>query len=99
MFGLGKVETTVGAGVSNVKRVLSLSTPPTALFVPALISIWYVVACGNRTSGSNSTVRVPIQRQWPFGVGVSITGTIAAASSCEVTPTIGWLNVTESSGA
>src|SRR6185503_9727209 len=56
-------------------------------------------ACGNRTSGSNKIVRVPIQRQRPFGSGVSFTGVTAAASSCDVTATIGWLNVTDSSGA
>ena len=79
--------------------VPSLRTPPFALFVPAAISTWYVVACGNRTSGSNSSVRVPIQRHVPFGVGTSFTGTLAAASSCDVTATIGCENVTLSSGA
>ena len=59
----------------------------------------YVVAIGKRTSGSNKIVRVPIQRQRPFGVGVSFTGVVVAASSCDVTATIGELNVTESSGA
>ena len=59
----------------------------------------YVVACGNRISGSNRTVRVPIHRQLPFGCGVSFTGVVPAASPCEVTATIGWLNVTLSSGA
>ena len=65
-----------GAGVSNVNFTPSLSTPPVALFVPAGTSTLYVVACGNRTSGSNSIVRVPIQRQRPFGVGVSFTGIV-----------------------
>src|SRR5206468_3285994 len=66
---------------------------------PAGISTVYVVACGKRTSGSKSSVRVPIQRQWPLGVGVSVTGTVAAASPCEVTATIGCENVIDSCGA
>jgi len=44
-------------------------------------------------------VRVPIQRQWPGGCGDTRTGVAAAASACDVTATIGWLNVTLSSGA
>jgi len=44
-------------------------------------------------------VRVPIQRHLPGGVGVSVAGCTPAASSCEVTATIGWLNVIDSSGA
>src|SRR5262249_46035777 len=75
------------------------STPPLADFVPAGISTLYVVACGNRTSGSNTIVRVPIHRQRPFGFGDSLTGVVADASACDVTAIIGWLNVTLSSGA
>src|SRR5262245_11481011 len=91
---LGQLFTSVGGGVSNENFTTSLSTPPVALFVPAGISTWYVVACGNRTSGSNKIVRVPIQRQRPFGSGDSFTGRTAAASSCDVTATIGCENVT-----
>ena len=35
----------------------------------------------------------------PFGCGVNFTGVDAAASVCDVTAIIGWLNVTLSSGA
>ncbi len=82
-------------------NVLALaSVAPVALFVPAGISTLNVVACGRRMSGLNSTVRVPIQRQRPCGgCGVSTTGVVAAASCCDVTATIGWLNVTLTSGA
>src|SRR4030095_8526505 len=72
---------------------------PAALLVPAGTSTWYVVACGNRTFGSNRIVRVPIHRQLPGGCGVSFTGVVAEASACDVTAIIGWLNVTLSSGA
>jgi hypothetical protein len=58
-----------------------------------------VVACGNRTCGSNKIVRVPIQRHLPAGVGVSLTGWTCAASPCEVTATIACEKVTVSSGA
>src|SRR5688500_11332348 len=95
----GQLDTTVGAGVSNVNLVAAFSAPPFADLVPAGTSTVYVVACGNRTSGSNRIVRVPIQRQLPFGCGASFTGVTPAASPCDVTATIGWLNVTESSGA
>jgi hypothetical protein len=44
-------------------------------------------------------VRVPIHRHLPLGCGVSFTGVVFAASSCDVTATIGCENVTESSGA
>ncbi len=76
-----------------------MSTLPVADFVPAGISTWYVVACGNRITGSNSSVRVPTQRHAPGGCGVSFTGCTFAASSCDVTATIAWLNVTCSCGA
>src|SRR4029453_15909124 len=54
---------------------------------------------GKRPSGSKTTVFVPSQRQWPPGWGVSFTGTVVAASSCEVTATIGCEKVTLSSRA
>jgi hypothetical protein len=79
--------------------VAAFSTPPLTDLVPAGTSTVYVVACGNRISGSNSTVRVPSQRQLPLGCGVSFTGCTPAASPCEVTATIGWLNVMLISGA
>src|ERR1041384_8128555 len=91
--------TMLGGGVSNVNRLAAFSAPPVALRVPAGTSTVYVVACGKRTSGSNRIVRVPIQRHLPGGCGVSLTGVVCAASLCEVTATIGWLNVTLSSGA
>ena len=81
----------------NLTGCASLS--PLALAVPAGTSTAYVVACGNRTSGSKTIVRVPIQRHLPRGCGDSATGVAAAASVCEVTATIGWLNVTLSWGA
>jgi hypothetical protein len=89
----------VGAGVSNVNFVAVFSTPPVALFVPTGTSTLYVVACGKRMSGSNSTVRVPIQRQLPFGCGLSTSGTVAAAASWLVTAIIACENVTDSVGA
>src|SRR6185503_2843231 len=98
-FEPGYDDTRPGAGVSNVNRLAALSTPPVALLVPSGTSTLYVVACGNRISGSNRIVRVPIHRHLPRGSGVSLTGVTAAASFCEVTATIGWLNVTLSSGA
>src|SRR5204862_247554 len=79
--------------------VAPASAPPAVDVVPAGTSTEYVVAIGKRPAGSNSTVFVPTQRHWPFGVGVSFTGCTPAASPCEVTATIGWLNVTLSSGA
>src|SRR5436853_7786423 len=95
----GYIWTTVGGGVSNVNFTAFLSSLPVALLVPAGISTWYVVACGNRTTGSNNSVRVPIHRHLPAGVGVSLTGTVAAASSCDVTATIACEHVTDSCGA
>src|SRR3954447_7953385 len=50
-------------------------------------------------SGGHTIVRVPIHRQLPGGCGETWTGATCAASSCDVTATIGWLNVTLSSGA
>src|SRR5215471_10936155 len=88
-----------GGGVVNVNFLACLSTLPSALLVPFGISTVYVVACGKRTSGSKSSVLVPIQRQRPLGVGVSVTGTFAAASAREVTATIGCENVIDSCGA
>src|SRR5262245_13100277 len=88
-----------GGGVSNVNFVAALSAAPLALFAPAGTSTVYVVAIGKRTSGSNRIVRVPIQRHLPLGCGESLTGVVFAASSCDVTATIGALNVTLSSGA
>src|SRR5215510_2447359 len=88
-----------GAGVSNWNATPLASLMPVALVVPDGISTLYVVACGNRTSGSNRSVRVPIQRHLPLGVGDSFTGTVVAASSCDVTAIIGCENVTDSCGA
>src|SRR2546430_15275249 len=87
----GRVRKEILPGLAGLPRV--------ALVVPAGISTLYVVACGKRTSGSNTIVRVPIQRHAPLGCGESFTGVVAAASPCEVTATLGWLNVTASSGA
>src|SRR5258705_8009271 len=95
----GYISTTVAGGVSNVNLTAFLSSLPVALLVPAGISTWYVVACGNRTTGSNRIVRVPIQRHLPAGVGFNVTGTTLAASSCEVTATIARENMTHRCGA
>jgi hypothetical protein len=95
----GYCATIFGAGVSNENETAFFSVCPVALFVPSGIVILYVVDCGKRGSGSNRIVRVPIQRHLPFGCGSSFTGWVFAASSCDVTATRGWLNVTLSSGA
>jgi hypothetical protein len=85
---------TVGGGVANPNFLVCLSTAPEAERVPCAISIEYSVAAGNLTSGSNISVRVPSHRHLPGGVGVSFTGTsLATVSACDVTATIGWLNV------
>ena len=61
-------------GVSNMNVFAAASASPVTLFVPAGMVTVNVVACGNRISGSNRIVRVPIHRQRPFGVGESVTG-------------------------
>src|ERR1700720_1999557 len=90
---------TAGAGVAKLQVFAPLSAPPFADFVPAGTVTEYRVAIGKRTSGSNSKVFVPIQCHLPGGSGESFTGTFSAASSCEVTATIGCENVTLKFGA
>ena len=96
---IGYIWTAVAGGVSKLNFTAFFNSFPVALLVPAGISTWYVVACGNRTTGSNTSVLVPIQRHLPAGCGDSLTGTLLAASSCDVTATIACENVTVSCGA
>ena len=90
---------TVGAGVVNVHVFALSSVPPLADLVPAGTLTENCVAIGKRASGSNSRVLVPIQCHLPMGCGESFTGTLVAASSCAVTATIAWENVTLRLGA
>jgi hypothetical protein len=62
----------------------------------------YAVAAGSRppsASGWKTSVCEPSQTQRPAGCGDSLTGTLAAASSCEETATIGREKVTLTEGA
>jgi len=95
----GWERTTVSGGVAKVKLAPWASVPPPLARVPAGTSMRYSVAMGNRSCGWNRSVRVPIQRHVPVGVGVKRTGTVAAASACDVTATMGWEKVTERLGA
>src|SRR6266853_446001 len=99
LFPPGYVCFTVGGGVVKVQVFVCASAPPFADFVPAGTVTEYCVAIGKRTSGSNNRVRVPIQCHLPGGCGESLTGTFSAASSCELTATIGCENVTLRLGA
>ena len=89
----------VGGGVLKRHSTARFNVPPIADLVPAGTSALYSVAIGKRPVGSKSSVFVPTQRHLPGGVGVNRTGTICAASSCDVTATIGWEKVTERFGA
>ena len=92
-----------GAGVENFQVTAAFVAPPPSIDaarVPAGMLTVNSVAIGSRwPSGSNTSVFVPSQRQRPGGCGDIRTGTLRAASSCEVTATIGRENVTLNCGA
>src|SRR5687767_14602808 len=106
---LGQLLLSEGAGVEKRKDSGAASASPEAPLVPAGTSTRKSVAWGNlppwasslcrRGAGSNSSVLVPSQRQRPGGVGVSVAGTVLAASSWEVTATMGLSKVMETCGA
>ena len=72
---------------------------PFTAFVLAGTRAVNFVAIGKRLSVSNISVFVPSHRQRPSTCGNSSTGAYWAASSWEVTATIGWEKVTFRSGA
>src|SRR5689334_17856591 len=89
----------VGGAVVNVQLLVVASVPPATDLVPAGTVTEYRVAIGKRPVGSNVSVRGPNQRHLPGGSNESWTGTLAAASSCEVSATIGRENVIVNGGA
>src|SRR6185369_14930722 len=89
----------VGAAVVKVQLLVLASVPPATDFVPAGTVTEYRVDIGKRLVGSKVSVRGPNQRHLPGGCGESCTGTLAAASSCEVSATIGRENVIVNCGA
>ena len=95
----GIIVSTFGGGVVNVQTTSFCNTCPVADFVPAGTRAVNFVAIGKRFVVSNINVLVPNQRQRPSTCGVSSTGAYFAASSCDVTATIGCENVTLRSGA
>ena len=90
---------TFGGGVVNVQMTSFWRTCPVADFVPAGTRAVNFVAIGKRFVVSNISVFVPSQRQRPSTWGESSTGANFAASSCDVTATIGCEKVTLRSGA
>ncbi len=96
----GCLATSRGAGVRKLHETPLARAPPVALVAPAATVARYSLAIAKRPSGSNTSVRVPIQRHSPLGCGSSRTGTPSCASpACESSATIGCENVTESCGA
>src|SRR5205085_1688644 len=86
-------------GVVNVQTKSFCKICPVADFVPAGTRAVNFVAIGKRFVVSNISVFVPSQRHLPSTAGDSSTGAYFAASSCEVTATIGCENVSVKSGA
>ena len=99
-FPSGYLRTSFGGGVVNFQTNGARVAPTPAERVPAGTVTVYSVAIGSRcSSGSKMRVFVPSHRQRPAGCGESRVGTLRAASSCEVTATIGCENVRLTCGA